>query len=384
MGKHIIFLVHGMGSYGKFEDDKWVLDKEGWFKEASDALREVYDAFIKDEPDLGRGKDFDQRFAIEFVEYDFYMEGYRDAWEAQAETWDAFPIENGIAKAVTKFFKGNSDDAFFWTHVADVLLYLSPLIEDAVYVRVAKQIFEALKKYHTAGTLDSWSIIAHSLGTAVTSESLQRILRDIDQDPELRVAAPAPQVVCMAANVSRALAPGSAAYNAVITPTGGFGVQRYISCSHKLDPFCRIRPFKPTDPAWTGSFRYSDLNKLSDYYLLKELLDWGIDRENFDKAAAVVPHQFRHYMRQPEVVAQLWPLLLEKEPVDFPDLEKTVREKNLADVLKEITKPELEKLKKRLEETLDAALDDIGPLADAKVVVANALPKLLRKLEGLA
>lgn len=383
MGKHILFLVHGMGSYGKFEDGKWVQDTDGWFKEASDALREAYDDFIKDDPDLGRGKDFDKRFAIEFVEYDFYMEGYRRDWEAQAGTWNAFPIDNNIANAVTEFFQGNSDEAFFWTHVADVLLYLSPLIEDAVYVRVAKQILEALKKYHTAGSLDSWSIIAHSLGTAVTSESLQRILRDIDQNAELRVAAPAPQVVCMAANVSRALAPGSAAYNAVITPTGGFGVQRYISCSHSLDPFCRIRPFKPTDPAWTGSFRYSDLNKLTDYYLLKELLDWGVDRENFDKAAAVIPHQFRHYMRQPQVVARLWPLLFGKEPVDFPDLEKTVRDKNLADVLGAITEPKLEEIKKRLKETLDAALNDLGQIADAKVAVANALPKLLRKLEGL-
>jgi hypothetical protein len=384
MGKHILFLVHGMGSYGKYENGEWASDKDGWFKEATDALRGVYDEFIKDDPDLGHGEEFDTRFAVEFVEYDSYMEGYRHAWETQAGTWDAFPIEEGIAKAVAEFFKGNSDDAFFWTHVADVLLYLSPLVKDALHVHVGKQIFKALQTYHKALTLDSWSIIAHSLGSAVVSNSLQLILRDIDQDAELRVAAPSPLVVCMAANVARLLSPAAAAYNAVITPTGDFGVQRYVSCSHELDPFCRVRLFQPTDPQWTESWRYSDLNELSDYYLLAELADWAIDRENFDKAVAIVPHQFRHYMRQPKVVAQLWPLLLSKEPVDFQDLEEKVREKNLAKVLEVITAPKLEEIRKRVEETLKAALNAVGQPSDVKAAVANALPKILHKLEGLA
>lgn len=380
MGKHILFLVHGMGSYGKYENGKWVQDTEGWFKEAEKTVRDVYDIVAKNAPDLSF-ESFEKGFAIERVEYDSFLEGYRHDWEYQAKTWDAFGFDGGIAGALTEFFQGNNDKAFLWTHVADVLLYMSHLMSDAIHAHVSAQVIAGLRKHHQGLDLGAWSIVAHSLGTAVSSNSLRLIMQAIAQDPDLREAALPPTVLCMAANVTRALSSPADAYSDILKPTDGFGVTNYLSCSHTLDPFCRIRPFSPSDPSWVNAPGYVALNDLSGYYLANEFIDWIQGWDDFDKFAAVVPHGFSHYMRQPRVAAQLWPRLQGREPSNFPQLESVVRNENETIVRKAVTDAVRKKLEQEVRKRLEGALDDVSLPTD-KADVAKQLIEVLSKLKG--
>lgn len=381
MKKHILFLVHGMGSYGKYEDGKWVQDTEGWFKEAEKTLRDIYDEFAKNEPKLGAGRTFDECFSIERVIYDDFMEHYRVAWKKQSESWTAFPNDNGVTKAVTKFFKGNKDDAFLWTHAADVLLYTSPLVEPVIWTSVGGQILKALKKHHDNLALGDWSVIAHSLGTAVANSTLQRLRATAAQDPALGAVLSPPRVVCMVANVARALADPSQAYGDMIAPEGNLGVQHYLSCSHNLDPFTRIRPFAPNGPKWMNPNRYAALNDLSGFYLADEFIDWVQDWNDFDKFGAVVPHGFSHYMRQPRVAAQLWPRLMGRSPSEIPNLEGAVRTANEQLVLATIGDHVRKKLEQEVRQRLEAALGGIT-LPTTKEDFATLLPAVLRQLKG--
>jgi pimeloyl-ACP methyl ester carboxylesterase len=383
MKKHILFLVHGMGSYGKFEDGKWVQDTEGWFKEAEKSVRDVYDEFVKDDPKLGQGRPFEDWFVIETIEYDSILEHYRSDWEYQAKTWDAFNFDSGLAQSVTEFFKGNTSKAFLWTHLADVLLYTSPLLNQFIWQYVADQFLNALRKHHQTLQLGAWSVIAHSLGTAVTNSALQRLFAVAGQTPDIGAVLIPPQVVCMAANVARALASPAEAYNDLIAPTGGLRVQHYLSCSHTLDPFCRIRPFAPNTASWLDPKRYAALSDLSGYYLADEFIDWVQDWNDFDKFAAVIPHGFSHYLRQPRVVAQLWPRLMGRIPAQFPNLESTVRQANDKLVQETVSDHIRKQLEQEVRQRLDGALGAIA-LPTKKEDVAKALTKLLPKLKGFS
>jgi len=380
-GRHILFLVHGMGVYGKVEDGRYKPDTAKWFDDAKAGLVKIYDEFIKDTI-VGDGAEFDDLFVVEPIEYDSQLETYRAAWEEQAKMWKVFGLDSGFAATIRKFFEGNSDDAFLWTHVADVLLYTARLNQDAIHPYVALQILQKLRERHQAADLGDWSIVAHSLGTAVMNDAAPKLFADAKADPVLSAVLTPPQVICMAANVARALSPPERAYDPLLCPSGPEGVLNYLSLSHTLDPFTRIRPFRPPvdGPPWS-SHRYVALSGLSGYYLANEFIDWAQHYDQFDKFAAIVPHGFDHYMRQPKVVAQLWPRLRGFEPWEVPGIEEKVRESNEKLVRKAIEEPLRQALEQEVRKRLEGALASVS-IPDSVNDLVKRLPDVLRMLKG--
>jgi hypothetical protein len=380
MPQHIIFLLHGMGQYGKMEDGKYKPDENGWFKDAKASLRTLYDRFIKDE--IVGEQTFDERFKIVEVEYESIMERFRFAWDKQAEGWSQLGFNHGVAGALTDFFQGNDATAFLWTHVADVGLYLAPTVRVEVKTKVAANIFKALAAEQEAQNLDGWSVIAHSLGSAVAHDTLTDVRRMLDDDPAMAGGVWPPRTICMAANVSHVLTEDrDLLYSDILAPTGGTNPSGYISCNHRLDPFTLVAPFAPDRGAWIEpSIRYRDLTGLSDYYLVKEVVGWAKDAANFEAFAAVVPHGFEHYMRQPRVVATLWPALLGKAP--SATIEATVREAYRADLREQVKAAVSEQLAK----AIDKVKADVGASANTPLgqVGGSPLAKLLGVLGGLA
>lgn len=371
MAQHIIFLVHGMGVYGKVgADGKYKPDTDGWFKDADQELKGIYDNLVK--PSAGRDDDFDARFVLKHVEYDSILERYRSAWEEQAADWDKLGVGSAFVMALKTFMQGNKDSAFFWTHVADVALYMASTVRVAVQTHVATQIAKALLEAETAGELEEWSVIAHSLGTAATHHALDRLGALSGKAAELAAArVPAPRVVCMAANVARVLTyPEDIArlYGPSMAPSGSPNPDRYISCNHKLDPFTLVEPFLPTTPDWQTA-AYSDLSQLDVYYLASAVQDWLKDVTNFGNFAAVVPHGFAHYMRQPKVARVLWPLLCGELVKDYGQtIEDAVRAKYVGD------------RDDALAATLKAQLEAALPKVSAELPKLKQLQDLLKLL----
>jgi hypothetical protein len=316
MSQHIIFLVHGMGVYGKMADGKYKPDVDGWFAEAEKGLKDVYETFIKTDPNYGGGTEFTNAFKIVRIEYDSILEHYRYAWEVQAKEWSKLGLGGDFANAIRTFFEGNSASSFLWTHVADVALYVAPTLRAAVKAKVAADIVGGLRTELAAGNLGSWSVIAHSLGTAVAHDTLRDIRQLIQGDPATAGTFWPPRVICMAANVARVLTDEQATiYSDSLAPLGSHQPAGYISCNHELDPFTRIGPFAPAAGGWVASGNhFRNLSGLTDYYLTAQVVDWIASPTNFAKFAAAVPHGFTHYMRQPKVVACLWPALFGDPP----------------------------------------------------------------------
>jgi hypothetical protein len=334
MPKHLIFLVHGMGRYGVMENGEFKPDLKGWFEEATAALKDSYKTFV--EADMGLGVAFDDRFTIVPVVYDGIFDKIRTAWAEQAEGWSQLGLGgDGFIESVQGVLKSADEDDFLWTHAADVALYAIPLVRDAVKMRVISIMLDKLSEVIGEGPFDTWSIVAHSLGTAVVHDSLLLLQhRALETFPNWLP----PRSLCMVANVARALSNNDAtAYDDVISPSGPGRPDHYLSANHELDPFTRIDPFRPTSGGWVApGSRYRDVSGLSDYLLAADVVDWAKDRTNLNKFAALVPHGFTHYMRQPDVVLNLWCSLLSEAPGQWLAVKDAVRKANKAKLREDI------------------------------------------------
>tara|TARA_R110002072_G_scaffold77597_7_gene180776 strand:+ start:73 stop:1239 length:1167 start_codon:yes stop_codon:yes gene_type:complete len=304
-GKHIIFLVPGMGTY--VDDDNKPVDD--WHK----AAKKVIARELKKYPEYTGGKDIDHFYEFVPVNYDALFERLANKWGKIAnQVADAGLTDAG---ALVDFFKGGKDpDNFFWTHFADVLLYyFSPLVRDATQATVASQIATKLNAEHQraasqGGTVRPFSIIAHSLGTSVVSDVIQAKSKFLDENGYGNIWPPV-AYLAMLANVSKLLERKvvNNVYAGHVVP--GDYCNRYLSAAHKYDPFTWYRPFKPPleGTAWGDKnpdptkFGYVPVQGLKNFTLPDSFPDNPSEVDWSKLVREVTPHGFEHYFANPVV-----------------------------------------------------------------------------------
>jgi hypothetical protein len=295
MAKHQVFLVHGMGN---FEQD--------WSLGIKKLLRDSFQAY-KDVASQGRVDDFD------FVEilYDTEFEEWRQQWKKDAAAAAAaatqLGLDHGVATKLVDLAKSPSGGSFFQTHVLDVVMYryLTPVAQ-AVSQSVRKQILERLKSFPQNDTA-SWSVIAHSLGTAVMHDTLHAMFTQA-VDGVLLGSAFRPWYVFMVANVSRALwNKGGDFYASEVRPhvVDSVGLcWRYCNFHHELDPFPRVLPFNPPDTWFPPKVNRE-----------RVFLDVTLDKNDIQD---VNVHGFSHYLSHPDVHVPIITTLLDWAEIISP------------------------------------------------------------------
>lgn len=269
--------VHGMGVH-----------EEGWEDEIRTKLEEVagrYGAFRDDPTQL-------------WSKIDLVAIGYDDILSQTLQEW------RESAAGVLEFLGGieligapdlgwldvfaDEDPDFFWTHVADVILYrFFKLQRRAIQTTVAKQIVAAVPEIG-GRDFDRCTVMAHSLGTSVTHDSLHLLATaQINGLPSsfgpqsARFAG-----IWMLANVGRFLQTDEAkVYESVVR--GGIRSSKsncgvFRSYSHRLDPFCIPKRFAPE--GWDRRFNRVEV--------VDHFRDWNI-------------HGWGHYLDSPRVHIRL-------------------------------------------------------------------------------
>lgn len=297
MQKHVIFLVHGMGDF-----------EAGWAGDAIALLKRAYSEYK-----ISDFIDFDDRFVFKEIEYNHIFEERRKAWKEEAEAINGILISNGFTEsAATKLLSlanGATGDSFFKTHILDVIFYrFMPQIADQVKRFVQKSILEVTEEGDFASP-PIWSVVAHSLGTAVVNETLHAMFTHPVSNTLLSHTRK-PEVIAMVANVSRVLWNDGSIYDRSTVfphPDRVMGMcTYYLNFQHPLDPFPRIKSFHPPKPPWRN-----DMNR--DNYILKkigrtDITDWNV-------------HGFTHYLAHPAVQAAIFRALLFKGAVKDDEIE---------------------------------------------------------------
>lgn len=237
---HRLLLVHGMG---KHEDD--------WADATIAKLEALYDSFDRQPPLLTR-KPFEERIQPVPIRYDGVFRDTLKKWADNNETLaqHADALGSDAVARLTSWLDNEDLDDFAWTHAADVLLYRGfSLMRERVKVNVAQQLAVAIDAAIQAD--DSWSVLAHSLGTSVLMDSLHALFtHEFPQLPTGFEPQNAQSVLVMTvANVSRVLQTTPAAYDSTVKPgppgSTDRGCQLYLNVAHTLDPFLVPKPFKP-------------------------------------------------------------------------------------------------------------------------------------------
>jgi hypothetical protein len=258
MAAHTLFFVHGMGKHDKGFSDK----AAGMLKGVS----RQYSFF--------RQAAFEEYFAIREILHDDILDHYREMWKGNAEALLAtLPAETGnktadMIRSMLKKYDDALGDNSFATHWLDVLTYRTlAQARDAVNVRVAEGILSGLPNENTSFL--PWSILGHSLGTAVVHNTLCSMFGEGEPSNNVRrlnVEDFRPTCVVMAANVSRLLQIEEPecmkVYNSIVRP-GSPGSRAvcdyYLNLRHKYDPFTKPKPFDHDFDDRFPAGRYFDL-----------------------------------------------------------------------------------------------------------------------------
>lgn len=325
MQKHKIFLVHGMGKHAK-----------NWSQPVQELLKECYGRY-----EGLRIIPFEDNFEFVEIRYDGEFDDLRKRWKQPTDDVVGLMRKAGAEETLVGTLAGwaqeRDKDNFLNTHVLDVVLYrLITSVGEDVRSTVIEQIMDKLDP----GTdVLRWSVVAHSLGSAVAHDSLLELFTR--KKKGLRPEQHGMQVLMMVANVSRLLEDPDLykydVYRSIVRPSSdpADGICRYyLNARHDYDPIPVPKMFKPAeswpDPQARADGRYTNLSL-------------GIIEE-----ANV--HDFEHYLRNPTVHVELFRRLTSPKLID---------DKTAGDALaRHAANSPIGKFKKELEELKKLRLAD--------------------------
>lgn len=329
---HRLFLVHGMGVHD-----------EAWAEEVVDLLRSLYGEY----PRLN-SLDFDVRIDPVPIRYDdIFVETLEQFQGGATSIEDLLGDVNAdeVGDLVNWFEDAADSDNFLWTHAADVILYrLFSLIRQRVKTRVALRLAEGIHSLPPGET--RWSVLAHSLGTAVVHDSLDMLMTGQLPGDDLPGGFAPDQaqanLVMMVSNVSRVLQTNPPAYESVVMPGAAGQAKRgcifYFNVRHSLDPFSIPKKFDPQDwpdpdTAAAGLYRSFEVNHIQEGNI----------------------HGLKHFLRNPEVHVPLFRTLTFKTAITKEEEANAIASFPVFDGL---THDQWTALKERLEETNVASISD--------------------------
>jgi hypothetical protein len=329
--KDVVIFVHGIGQHAA-----------GWSQDERDGPVPAIKTAALDYPHVFPESDpAENRIEFLDVRYDDILDCIRSQWHELARDLasGALPqvseerldeLTNEIPGFVASIADATDEDAWYATHAADAVMYAGfPLIRQVVRYGVAAQLANIVAERLPEDVREKpgFTIVAHSLGTAVAYDAIQLMgttnwLAHLDQlpggltaadlafirskfgtNPFAATIAPVFDSLIMVANVTGVLCrnPSPHSDRSVVRPkfSGGFprSITHYLSFDHILDPVTKISPFT-LPPSWSLAIAQGTAEEHRD---LRHVYDANI-------------HGFAHYLRHPRLHARIfWRALASSE-----------------------------------------------------------------------
>lgn len=312
MAKHIVFLVHGMGSH--FAEGESA--QTPWHVPVVKALDDAWQGFASLQP-------CPRADWIEYVPitYDEVFREYLKGVGDDAARLRGYVQQNAVLNDVFKVLEGASAEEanFFWANIMDVLDYRygADHFRD-VHVHIAQTIATTVEQVwrDRPGDNCTFSVIAHSLGTAAAHGALNRLGGgNIGTSAAFRMGGSFHvHAYVSVANVSRVLWPDATDiyHDTIVRPGSPLGpgyVDSFLNVRHIADPIPAPLAFAPLD--WGRGFQTLTVQHVRELNL----------------------HDFVHYLRNPRVSGAIFravagPMLLPQGDIDaavaaFPDVALT-------------------------------------------------------------
>ncbi|MGF1761064.1 hypothetical protein L4D76_24700 [Photobacterium sagamiensis] len=231
--KQLIILIHGMGDHTGSSFRKEVVS-------ACNNSLSRYKSY--------QNTQFENEVYIESIGYNHIFEKMREEYKNSALDLDVF-IKGKLGSAeipsvVNELVSLQQDlgkDKFQYTHVLDVIFYLT-LLGEKVRLYVAEELLTAMLKYHDKGV--RVNVLAHSLGTAVIHDTLNKLYFDGYKDKTGKIKLDpntlSIDMLWMFANVSPVITRLSGLtqpLKSAVKPGPGGCIGSLRNVFHRFDPF---------------------------------------------------------------------------------------------------------------------------------------------------
>lgn len=299
MPLHHVLFIHGVGNHA----NEWLTTIEkGDEKSVSDQFFELvkkYPALKSVNPDS---------IKLHPIHYDDEILKLFSSWAEQAKT-----LKEGLASSpilkdeasrftdiIDKGSEAQQNNDFKFTHLLDLLLFVgSPSIQDRLVTHVGRQIIELIEQHQA----DHFSIIGHSMGTAMAHKVIQALFNEGVVDASgVRQTLKGDfrfECVTMVANTSYSLSRDRANhYTGIVRASMSAGTgccMKWINVNHRLDPVGLFMPFDARkDPRWLDP--KTELRGFHRDIRLSRISKPGI-------------HALSHYLRDPSFHVPLFELM---------------------------------------------------------------------------
>lgn len=280
----VVFVVHGVGKDGGTANQPAAAD---WSAPITQTLLEATKAY----PGIDAGQ-----LVFEPILYDDVLQRHARNWQDLARALHGTPLARQAS-----MLDQAAEGGFLWGSVGDVVQYRAlALVRENVLTSVAAQITAAVAKH---GIAHHYSVLAHSLGTAVAHDAISALARravegnTAMQPPNFRFAN-----FFALANVSRLVWATTGDFYAAtcVRPCGSglrddaCAVTHYLDFRHVADPIPSIVRFAPR--GWSST---------------------GLSQKTVRHLNGVNVHAFQHYLEAPAVsdriLARLFPAAVSPE-----------------------------------------------------------------------
>lgn len=241
---HVLFFVHGMG---KHDDD--------WSNPVRKKLLECYERY-----NWSNNHSLTDRVVFCPIRYDHLFDEYIDQWEQNLSLINETDVSGSLLP--TNFAEwieslDEEESNFFWTHIADVIVYrFLPLERARIQIEIIRDITQKINTLinETEDVILNYSFLAHSLGTCVIHDCLHKMgtkswddeIDNVFKPQHLRFDS-----IFMLANTSRVLKNDINPATSLSRPRSSDSnanktyFDKYFNCFHKFDPVTLFWRFKP-------------------------------------------------------------------------------------------------------------------------------------------
>ncbi len=280
MARHVIFLIHGMGS-----------PTDDTFSSWKTVLGNCYKLYTRN------GESIDDKFEFIDIRYNHIFEDLRTQWNDAIDQILSVTSSQNLDLPDEDTLKALTNDNFWGTHIMDILLYrFIPQVREAVRAEVIRQ----FSPIATGNLGTKYSVIAYSLGSAVAHDAIHAMYHSHPTSPNGQLD---PNdfhfdTIAMIANTSRLLQTDVKAYSSIVRPekkSNGWtsACRSMLTASHTWDPLVTPKLFRPNadwpDPDTLADGRFS--------YVRPSLIQaWNV-------------HAAEHYLADPTVHIPLFRFL---------------------------------------------------------------------------
>lgn len=290
MAIHHILCIHGIGKHGK----DWVREPDDGGRSFADLLAGLWAEY----PTTRKRGDFAEKVKLHSIRYDDEIEKIFNSWKDYAsdlkKSLDTSPVLHAEAawftQAMDEAGKAQAKEDWGYTHLLDLLMFAGSMtLQQRLVAHTARQVMDIVKSRQDG---DRFSVIAHSLGTAMAHKVIQALFNEGVDTPQGGIRLEGNfkfENVTMIANTSYSLSRDkNGHYKGKVRPSlkAGEGCcYTWINVNHRLDPVGRFLPFDPDkDPDW--------LDPMIDG------LGWHRDIE-LKRVSSKHVHSINHYFRDP-------------------------------------------------------------------------------------